>query len=334
MRRRVEIALLFAGLAMLAVFPFIAEATGYGYLTSTVSRVLIFAIAAISLDLILGYGGMVSFGHAAYFEVGAYVVGILSFHVFEGSAFLGLPATTNALIVWPLAILVSTLAALVIGALCLRSTGVYFIMITLAFAQMLFFLFVSIQRYGGDDGLFMFAGRSQFPGLNIASDRVFYFVCLAALVGFYVLCRYFVASRFGRVLQGIRQNEGRMATLGYPVYRYKLAAFVIAGAGAGLAGALIANHARFVSPDLLHWTRSGDILIMVILGGMGTLTGPILGAGAFLMLEEFLPEFFRWVGLDLLRDHWRVVFGPILILVVLFARRGIYGLVFGRRRGP
>ncbi|MCZ7642058.1 MAG: branched-chain amino acid ABC transporter permease [Pseudorhodoplanes sp.] len=203
-------------------------------------------------------------------------------------------------------------------------------MITLAFAQMLFFFFVSLQRYGGDDGLFMFAGRSEMPVIDIDDDRTFYYVSLAALAAFVLLCRAIVASRFGRVLRGIRQNERRMVMLGYPVYRYKLAAFVIAGAGAGLAGALLANHTKFVSPDMLHWTKSGDILIMVILGGIGTLTGPILGAAAFLMLEEYLPVIFGDLSMDLLKDHWRIVFGPMLILFVLFARRGIYGMLFRR----
>lgn len=324
---------LIAGLVLLIAFPFFAEATGNAYMTSTVTRILILAIAAVSLDLILGYCGLVSFGHAAYLGVGAYVVAILSFHAYDGSDLFGLPGTEFAPLVWPLAIVISAVAAVAIGALSLRTSGVYFIMITLAFAQMLFFLFVSLQRYGGDDGLFMFAGRSEMPGIGIDDDRTFYFVALAALTGFVLLCRAIVASRFGRVLQGIRQNERRMVMLGFPVYRYKLVAFVIAGAGAGLAGALLANHTRFVSPDMLHWTKSGDILIMVILGGIGTLTGPILGAGAFLAIEEFLPVVFGDMGFDLLKDHWRVVFGPMLILFVLFARRGIYGMLFPRRSG-
>lgn len=333
MPARYETWFLIAGLILLIAFPWIAEALGNAYVTSTVARILIFAIAAISLDLILGYGGMVSFGHAAYLGVGAYVVAILSFHFYDGSALFGLPGTESAPVVWPLAVLLSTLAALAIGALSLRTSGIYFIMITLAFAQMLFFFFVSLQRYGGDDGLFMFAGRSEMPVIGIDPDTNFYYVCLAALAGFFLLCRAIVGSRFGRVVRGIRQNERRMVMLGYPVYRYKLAAFVIAGAGAGLAGALLANHTKFVSPDILHWTKSGDILIMVILGGIGTLTGPILGAAAFLMLEEYLPLIFGDLSMDLLKDHWRIVFGPMLILIVLFARRGLYGVLFRRENG-
>jgi len=333
MRASFEKPFLIAGLLLLAAFPFIAEAAGNAYFTSTVSRILILAIAAISLDLILGFGGMVSFGHAAYLGVGAYVVAILSFHGYDGSTLLGIPGTENALIVWPLGVILSGLVALGLGALCLRTTGVYFIMITLAFAQMLFFFFVSLQRYGGDDGLFMFAGRSEMPFLDLENDTTFYYVCLAFMVGFFLLCRAIVASRFGRVLRGIKQNERRMVMLGYPVYRYKLAAFVIAGAGAGLAGVLLANHTKFVSPDILAWTKSGDIMIMVILGGIGTLTGPILGAAAFLLLEDYLPVIFGDLSMDLMKDHWRIVFGPLLILIVLFARRGLYGMLFKRENG-
>lgn len=312
------------------VFPHVVGALDLGYLTGTATRVLIYAMAAISLDLILGFGGMVSFGHAAYLGIGAYVVGILSFHGFEDSTLFGLPGTTEALVSWPAAVLVSALFALAIGALSLRTAGVYFIMITLAFAQMLYFLFVSLERYGGDDGLIMYAGRNGVPGLDLYDEATLYYITLAALVGFFLLCRSVVQSRFGAVLQGCRQNERRMVALGVSPYRYKLVAFVIAGAGAGLAGALYANHTEFVSPAVMHWTRSGDIMIMVILGGMGTLVGPILGAIAFLLLEDYLPALFDLVGLGDWREHWRIVFGPMLILVVLFARRGIYGLLAGR----
>ncbi|MCT8974732.1 branched-chain amino acid ABC transporter permease [Microbaculum marinisediminis] len=333
MPMRYEKPFLVAGLILLLAFPFIAEALGNAYFTSTVSRILIFAIAAISLDLILGFGGLVSFGHAAYLGIGAYVVAILSFHAYDGSPLFGLPGTESGHLVWPLAVLISALVAVPLGALCLRTSGVYFIMITLAFAQMLFFFFVSLQRYGGDDGLFMFAGRSEMPFIDLENDTTFYYVCLGFLVAFFLLCRAIVASRFGRVLRGIKQNERRMVMLGYPVYRYKLVAFVIAGAGAGLAGALLANHTKFVSPDILAWTKSGDIMIMVILGGIGTLTGPILGAAAFLMLEDYLPVIFGDLNMDLLKDHWRVVFGPMLILIVLFAKRGLHGMLFRKEAG-
>lgn len=319
------------GLVVLALFfPLLAEAGGSAYLVPSASRILIYALAAASLNLLVGYTGLVSLGHAAYLGVGAYVVGILSFHAAEGSTIFGLPGTVEGLVSIPLAILFSALVALVLGALCLRTSGIYFIMITLAFAQMIFFITVSLERYGGDDGLFMYAGPNRLGPLDLSSEWTFFYVCLAVLFGFLLFCRYLVGTRFGRALGAIRQNEARMITLGCNVYRYKLAVFVIAGAGAGLAGALLANQASYVSPDLLHWTRSGELLFMVILGGSGTLLGPVLGAVAFLLLEEYLPVLFDAAGLELLKEHWRIVFGPLLIVVMLFHRRGLHGLLAGR----
>ena len=315
----------FTALAVVLLLPPVALAAGEPFFVSLASRMLIYGLVAASLDLILGFGGMVSFGHAAFFGVGGYTVGILFAHGFDGSDFLGLiPGSDNALIVWPLAMLVSGLIALVIGAVSLRTGGVYFIMITLAFAQMLYFFFVSLETYGGDDGLSMY-GRSQIPGLDLSDDATFYYVCLALLLLFLWLGRRLTGSRFGMVIAGVRENERRMTALGFPVYRYKLACFAIAGAAAGLAGALIANQTEFVSPSLMHWTRSGEIMVMVIMGGMGTLVGPVFGAAAFLLLEEVLSG---WT------EHWTIVLGPMLILIVLFAKRGIYGWLVGRERAP
>ncbi len=302
--------------ATLALLPPLALAAGDKFLVSLGARVLIYALAAVSLDLILGFGGMVSFGHAAYLGIGGYVVGILAFHQMEGDWF----GTSQALIAWPLAVAASALAALAFGALSLRTGGVHFIMITLAFAQMVFFLFVSLEYYGGDDGL-MVPTRSSLPGLRLGDDVTFYYVCLALLAAFTLLCARIVNSRFGMVLRGARQNERRMASLGFPVYRYRLAAFVIAGAGAGLAGCLYVNHGSYASPDMMAWTKSGEIMVMVILGGMGTLIGPILGAATLLMLESQLSG---------LTEHWMAILGPFLLLVVLFARRGLHGLLMGR----
>jgi branched-chain amino acid transport system permease protein len=318
-------------IVLAAAFPPLAVATGNDYLVPSVSRILIYALAAVSLNLMVGYTGLVSLGHAAYLGIGAYVVGILSFHAAEASTIFGLPGTVQALISVPLAILVAGLAAFVLGALCLRTSGIYFIMITLAFAQMIFFITVSLERYGGDDGLFMYAGPNRLAGLDLADERLFFYVCLAILAGFVLFSLRLVRSRFGRTLGAIRQNEARMITLGCNVYRHKLAVFVIAGAGAGLAGALLANQASYVSPDLLHWTRSGELLFMVILGGSGSLLGPVLGAVAFLLLEEYLPVVFDAAGLHLLQERWRIVFGPLLIAVMLINRRGIYGLLFRER---
>lgn len=314
--------------AWLVVLPIILNLSGSSYLVSTAARVVIFAIAAVSLDLLIGYTGLVSFGHAAFLGVGAYVVGILSFHAYEETTFLGLNGTLSGLVAIPLAVIISALVALVIGALSLRTKGVYFIMITLSFGQMLFFLFVSLEPYGGDDGMMMSDGRNTLPLLDLNDRYIFYYFCLACLTVFFGFCHMLTRSKFGRALSAIRQNEARLTSIGIQPYAAKLVIFVIAGAGAGLAGALMANHTEFISPSLTHWTKSGDLMIVVILGGIGTLLGPVLGTFAFLLLEEFLPVFFDILGLDLLKEHWRFVFGPMLIFIVLFAKTGLYGLIF------
>lgn len=316
-------------LLALALLPVIAEASGHTFLVFSFSRVLIYALAAISLDLILGYGGMVSFGHAAFFGVGAYVTGILAFHSFDGSTIFGMEGSNFAPFAWVASVILAAVAALVIGFFSLRTGGVYFIMITLAFAQMLFFFFISLEQYGGDDGLVLY-DRNEFFSFDMHDDVTFYYICFVALIGFLFLCRQVVNSRFGMVIRGCKQNERRMAALGYPVMQYKLVAFIIAGAGAGLAGALMVNQNEFVSPDILHWSKSGEIMVMVILGGIGTLYGPVFGAVAFLMMEEFLPQGLEAIGLDGMKEHWRFIFGPLLIIIVLYARRGIYGILVGK----
>lgn len=319
-RKRV---VLLAGLMLLALLPPVMTALDQPFYVGLFTRVLIYAIAAVSLDLILGYGGMVSFGHGAFFGAGAYTVAILFFHAGEGSNFIDWPVaiagSEAALVAWPAAIVASALLALVIGAISLRTSGVYFIMITLAFAQMLFFFFVSLQRYGGEDGVSLW-WRNTAPGIDLDSDVQFYYLCLALLLAFLFLCRRLVDSRFGMVVRAVKDNERRVRALGIAPYRYKLVCFVIAGAGAGLAGALLANQSGFVSPALLHWSRSGEIMVMVILGGIGTLYGPVFGAAVFLLLEEFLSGY---------TQHWALALGPILILVVLFAKRGVYGWLAG-----
>jgi branched-chain amino acid transport system permease protein len=229
--------------------------------------------------------------------------------------------TDNALISWSVAAVASAGLAFVIGAISLRTSGVYFIMITLAFAQMMYFFFTSLELYGGDDGLSLFA-RSRLGHLDLSNDTAFYYVCLGLLIGFLFFSRRLVNSRFGMVIRGCKENERRMGALGFPTYRYKLVCFVIGGAGAGLAGALMANQTEFVSTSLLHWTVSGDILVMVIMGGVGTLVGPVFGATVLLLLEEFLSRY---------TEHWMLFLGPILIFVVLFARRGLYGSFVERK---
>jgi branched-chain amino acid transport system permease protein len=311
------------GAAMLLALPVVAGMAGEPYLVTLFSRILIYALAAVSLDLMLGFGGMVSLGHAAFFGIGAYVVGILSLHGFEGTPMLVWPVELgghqSGWVLWPAAVLFSAAAAAVIGSLSLRTSGMHFIMITLAFAQMLYYFFVSLEAYGGDDGISLFS-RNTFEGLDLADDKQFYYLCLAALAAFLFFSYRLVHSRFGMVIRGCRENERRMRSLGFPTFRYRLVCFVIAGAGAGLAGALIANQTEYVSPGLMHWTRSGEILVMVLLGGMGTLFGPVLGAATLLLLEEILSIY---------TEHWMVCLGPFLILVVLFAKRGIYGLIAG-----
>jgi branched-chain amino acid transport system permease protein len=302
--RTIVTALLFAALLLL---PFYAQFANDRFILTLFTRIIILGMAAVSLNLILGFGGMMSFGHAAYLGIGGYAVGILAF---EG--------VHSGFVQWPVAIAASALFALVIGALSLRTRGVYFIMITLAFAQMAYYIVAGLARYGGDDGLTI-QKRSQFFAPINLTDRVqFYYICLALLFATLYLVWRLVNSRFGLVIQGTRSNDTRMRAIGFPTYRYKLVCFVIAGTLCGLAGALIANHTDFVSPAMMYWTRSGDLIIMVVLGGMGSVAGPVFGAVALLLLEEVLSG---------ITEYWQIILGPLLLLVVLFARGGIDGLL-------
>ncbi|QDL93950.1 branched-chain amino acid ABC transporter permease (plasmid) [Paroceanicella profunda] len=292
---------------LFAALPFVAAGTDDHFLVITATRVMVFAIAALSLDLILGYGALVSFGHAAYLGIGAYTVAILSSNGVSDLALQMLAA-----------VLASAVFALVTGAISLRTKGVYFIMITLAFGQMAFFFFVSLSSYGGDDG-FTLQARSTLMGTALLeNDRVFFYVTLAALVLLFLFANALIGSRFGRVLTGTRENPLRMQAIGFTPFRYQLTAYVISGCMAGIAGVLLANQTEFVSPAFMTWHRSGELIVMVILGGIGTLVGGILGAAAFLMLEEWLAIF---------SEHWRLAMGVILVLVVLFTRGGLTGLL-------
>ncbi len=306
-------------LAFLAV-PYAATLLGSNYVITLATRVAIYAIVAVSLDMLVGRSNLVSFGHAAYFGLGGYAVAISAFHLANDVPIFGWAGTNEALIAWPLAMFVAGFGALIIGALSLRTAGVYFIMITLAFAQMLFFLFVALKYYGGDDGLSL-STRNLFAGNRITDARTFYWICLAALAICLLLSWRILNSRFGMVLRGAAASERRMAALGFPVYRYRLAAFVIAGMMAGLAGALWANQNRFVSPDMLSWVRSGEFLVMVIMGGLSSLVGPVVGAAAFLLIESYLSG---WT------EHWQMVFGPFVLLVAVFAPRGLWGALRGK----
>jgi len=298
-------------LLALAVFPLVAPALGLDFYISFVRRVLIYALAATSLNLILGYGGMVALGHAAFFGAGAYAVGILAMN-----------GVTSALVAWPAAALLAGLLAAATGAVSLRTRGVYFIMITLAFAQMLFYIFISLRQYGGEDGLNL-PGHSVLPGLDLGHDVSFYYVVLALFAVLMAVFGRLVDSRFGKALQGVRENESRMESLGYPVYRIKLAAFVLSGAVAGLAGALLANHNLFISPSLMHWTQSANLLIMVLVGGVGLRWGGVAGAVVMLTLEEVLR---MWT------EYWHLPLGLLLLCVVFGAPRGLMGLWPARGR--
>jgi branched-chain amino acid transport system permease protein len=299
-------------LVALAAVPPIAALLGQPFYLDLFRRIMIFAIAALSLNLILGYGGLVSFGHAAYLGIGAYAVGILAHHgVHDGFLQFGLAIGASAAI------------ALVIGAISIRTSGVYFIMITLAFTQMLYYLGISLEEYGGDDGMRL-AGRTQFAGLLDLRDPLsFYYFVLVILAGCLYLVHRLVNSRFGLVLRAAKSNEGRTRAIGLSPYPYRLVAFVIAGAICGVAGALFVNQTAYLTPTFMSWTRSGEIMFMVILGGMSTLVGPVLGAIGLLLLEDVLQG---WT------QHWQIILGPILVLVVLFAKRGLAGLLPGGGR--
>ena len=299
-------------LVVLALVPVYAGLIGNYFLMSLFTRIVILAMAAVSLNLIMGFGGMVSFGHAAYLGIGGYAIGILAK---EG--------INSGFMQWPLALAMSALFALAVGALSLRTRGVYFIMITLAFAQMVYYVAIGLDRYGGDDGMTIYK-RSQFGDLiNLSNKTAFYYLCLVLLLlAVYIVWRI-VNSRFGMVIQGARSNDRRMRAIGFPTYRYKLVCFVIAGTICGLAGALLANHTDFISPAMMHWTRSGDLIVMAVLGGMGTVFGPVIGAVALLVLEEALSG---------VTEYWQIIIGPIFLLVVLFARGGIDGMLLGARR--
>lgn len=302
----IRVVVILAALVLLALVPPVMTAIDQPFYLDLFARVMVFAIAALSLDLILGYAGLVSFGHAAYLGIGGYAVAILSYYdISNGFAHIAVAVVASAVI------------AAVIGVISLRTSGVYFIMITLAFCQMLYFLGISIEEYGGDDGIN--TNRSEFGSLlDLSDSTTLYYFILAFLAFFlYVLYRL-VNSRFGLVIQGIQSNERRMKALGFATFRYKLLAFIIAGVVCGVAGVLLANLTQFMTPTIMRWERSGEILVMVLMGGMGTLFGPVLGAAVFLLLEEYLAA---------LTAHWMVIFGPFLVLLVLFARRGIYGLI-------
>jgi branched-chain amino acid transport system permease protein len=280
-----------------AVVPLI----GNSYQTRLATIALVYGIGAIGLNLLVGYGGMISFGHAAFFGIGAYTMAILGIAGFDG-----------VLVTLPCATITGAIGALVIGALSLRMTGAYFIMITLAFAQMLFYGSVAITKIGGDEGIT--TPRGHFPGLDLHNSTAFYYLVFAITLATIYLSRRIVASRFGRVLRAISDNERRAISVGYNAYAYKLVAFTIAGGIAGLGGGLMANLNEYAAPSLFHWVLSGEFLVMVILGGLGTLLGPLLGAILFVLLQTILSAY---------TTYWMLILGPILLLIVMFSSGGV-----------
>jgi len=300
-----------AGLACLfGAFAALPVATGLGvdpFYLVIATRIMIFGIAALSLDLILGYGAMVSFGHAAFIGIGAYAAGVAASH-----------GVTDLILHMALAAIAAAAFALVTGWISLRTRGVYFIMITLAFGQMAYFLMVSLSAYGGDDGLTLQQRSTLFGQPWLENNVVFYYLVLLVLLGAFMFAHCTLQARFGRVLRGTRDNAERMQAIGFDPLPYQLTAYVIAGVLAAIAGTLLTNQAEFVSPAYMTWQRSGELIMMVVVGGMGTLTGGILGAAAFLLLEETLSGF---------SQHWKLGLGIILVLIVLYGKGGIHGII-------
>ena len=282
-------------LALLAAFPL----TGATFYTELVTKVMILAIFAMSLDLLVGYTGLVSFGHAAFFGIGAYTLGLVAPKYDAANLWLTLPA----------AMLAAGLAALIVGVFVVRAKGIYFIMVTLAFAQMFYFVFHDTKFGGGSD-----ASIGGFSPFDLANATHSYYFVFAAMLLVFVFLRLLLRSTFGRALQGIRSNEDRMRSLGFPVYRYKLASFTLAGSLAGLAGYLSAMQFGFVNPEIISWHQSGNVLLMLILGGLGSLYGGIIGAFAFVALQELYQS---------VTTHWQLLLGATIILLVIFLPGGL-----------
>ena len=311
-------------MAILLLFPLYAWATDEPFLITLTTRAVILAIAGVGLNIALGFGGLVSFGHALFFGLGGYAMGILAYHAQTYTSVtdwpLTIPGTKSMPVIWIIATLTSALAALAVGALSLRTTGVYFIMITLAFSQMFYYFAISWPAYGGEDGLSIYV-RNGFPGLNTMDPIQFFALCYGLLALILFFTARLARSPFGLMLGAARQNEARVAAIGQRPYRLHLIAFTLSGAITGLAGALFADLNRFVSPVMFSWQTSGEIMVFVILGGVGRVFGPVAGAALFILLEHSLGG---------LSDYWHIYLGAILLGTVLFARGGLFGLLAGR----
>ncbi|AXO14150.1 branched-chain amino acid ABC transporter permease [Thalassospira indica] len=312
-------------IALIAV-PLVALGMDEPFIITLATKVAIFAMAGVGLNLVLGYGGLVSFGHAAFFGIGGYAAGILASHALNYEPIMESPfvieGTTQMIVIWIVALVVSALVALVIGAITLRTSGVYFIMITLAFAQMIYYFAISWPAYGGEDGLSIYV-RNGFPGINTLDPISFFALCAVMLAIAMVFSAVLIRSRFGLALQGARQNPQRMTAVGIAPFRIRLVAFVISAMITALAGALYADLNRFVSPTMLSWHMSGEIMVFVILGGVGRLFGPLAGAALYIILEHLLGGV--W-------EFWQLPLGVLLLLVVLFARGGLVGVLAGERK--
>ncbi len=307
---------------ILALLPLLLHAIDETYYVSIASKILIYALVGISLNLIIGQAGLVSFGHAAFFGIGAYVCGVLSHHATNDllvfSVFSG---TNNALISWPLSVVACMILGIVIGVISLRTTGVYFIMITLALAQMVYFLIISIPQYGGEDGLSLWT-RNDLVGLNLQNDTQFYYICFVCVILYLLIAYKFINSGLGLMIKGAKLNHQRMVALGNQPFKSQLIIFVLSAMGSGLAGALMVNLTQYVSPDYLHWSLSGKFLIIVILGGIGLLFGGLYGAIILLGLEEFLSSY---------TDHWHFILGIALVVMVLTSKSGLYASIAGKK---
>lgn len=309
-------------LIALFAIPFWAWTANQPFTITLASRIAILALAGVGLNLALGLGGMVSFGHALFFGIGGYTAGILAQHAFNGWPILGLPATNQMWAIWLVAMAAGGLVAAAVGALSLRTSGIFFIMITLAFAQMAFYFALSWPAYGGEDGLPILR-RNVFPGLNTMRPWEFFLVAYGALLAGLALFAVIRSSRFGAALMAIRQNPDRAAAVGIDPFGVRLVAFVISGMITALAGALMADLTRFVSPAMMAWQMSGELIVILILGGTGRLIGPVAGAAILVGFEVFFGG---------LTEHWKLWLGLVLLAVVLFARGGLIGLLAGRAR--
>lgn len=310
MLSRLKLSFLLICFLLLAALPPIAEVIDEPFYVDLIARVMIFAIAAMSLDFILGYGAMISFGHALYLGLGTYAVGILAYY-----------EVTNGWVQLLVCVFGCAAIAMLLGLISLRTTGIYFIMITFALAQMFYFLGISLEEYGGDDGLPIDSRSEFFSFFDLSESWNMYYLILGALTVITVLLWRIINSRFGMVVRGSSSNDARMQAIGFPTFKYRLVAFTIAGVVCGIAGFLLGNYTEFLTPEYMNWFRSGELMIMVMVGGMGTLFGPLFGAFGYLMVEEYLSDF---------TEHWQFYFGPLLILLVLFAKRGLWGLLPGR----